>query len=88
MQQRSVNIPSRVESDRGSGREEEEETQTFLFQYLSRRAQTDKDLPGKDAEVIQHHGQEASARAAVAGGDNSAAVNVASMLADMGQSHL
>ncbi len=81
MQQRSVKVPSRVETD-GPGREEEE-TRTFLFQYLSKRAQRDKDLPGENADVIQQRGQEAAVHATETGGD-SAAVNVASMLADMG----
>ena len=85
MQQRSVNVPSRVEED-GPGREEEE-TKTFLFQYLSKRSQRDKELPGEDADAIQQHGQEAAVRVSVTGGD-STAVNVASILADMGKSFL
>lgn len=85
--QRTVNPSSRVQSDGGheeaAETEEEEETKTFLFQYLSRRAQRDKDIPTSDAEVIQEHGEKAAHSCHTEGG--SQAVTVASRLADIGE---
>ena len=80
-QQRSVNLPSSVMADGESGEKDEEETKTFLFKYLSRRAQIDGELSDSSAEAIRRHGQEAAA-----GTDSTdAATNVANRLADLGE---
>lgn len=84
---RTVNPSSRSQSDGAHEEvgesEEEKETKTFLFQYLSRRAQRDKDITSSDAEVIQEHGQK-TARTCHTEGSGQAA-NVASRLADIGE---
>ena len=62
--------------------EEEEETKTFLFQYLSSRAQRDKDFTQPDVELLQEHGQRAARECHT---ENSGqAVSVASRLAEIG----
>lgn len=88
--QQSVNVPSSVVVDGGDGGPEEEETRTFLFQYLSRRAQKDRELTSNSAEavegveVIQRRGEEA-VRASTGRDSTDAATNVACRLADLGK---
>lgn len=82
--QRDVNLSSRVVADGGDGGPEEEQTRTFLFQYLSRRAQKDEELTSSSAEVIQMRGEEA-VRASTGNDSTDAATNVACRLADLGE---
>ena len=86
-QQLSVNIPSVAVEDGAGGSvnlDADEETKSFVFTYLSRRAQNDKDLNRRDAEVIQNRGAEVVQT--VAGTDScDAATNVAHRLADIGE---
>lgn len=83
--QRSVNVPSSsVVADGGDGSPEEEETKTFLFQYLSRRAQNDQEISSSAVEVIQTHSEEAI-RSATGTDSTDAATNVAYRLADLGK---
>ena len=81
-QQRSVNIPSNIVADGGDGSlEEEEETKTFLFQYLSRRAQNDQEISSSTVEVIRDE----AVRSAAGTDSTDAATNVACRLADLGK---
>lgn len=86
-QQRSVDVQSRILADGGDGEPEEDETKTFLFQYLSRRAQNDQEMPSSGVEVIQSHTRhsEEAIRSAAGTDSTDAATNVACRLADLGE---
>lgn len=85
MSQRTVEAdPSPIVEAYEQSQEEEEETKNFLFQYLSRRAERDKDISSSSAEIIQHHTREV-VQTRPPKGDGAAAVNVASKLADLGR---
>ena len=84
--QRTVNPSSRARSDGGNeeeNSEEEDETKTFFFQYVSSRAQRDKDISSSDAEFIREEGHRAVRTCRTEG--STQAVNVASRLADLGE---
>lgn len=86
-QQLSVNLPSAsvaVEDGGGADLDADEETKSFFFNYLSRRAQTDREMSSRDAEVIQKRGEEV-VQAAVGTDSCDAATNVAYRLADLGE---
>lgn len=82
--QRSVNVPSSILADGGDGGPEEDETKTFLFQYLSRRAQNDQEISSSSVEVIQTHSEQVI-HGAVGTDSTDAATNVACRLADLGE---
>lgn len=81
-QQRSVQLPSKsleVVADDLEEEEKERETKSFLFQYISRRAQRDVDLASRDVDAIEQHTTET-----VAAGAHDSAISVASRLAEIG----
>ena len=89
-QLRSVKAPTNalVPDGEDGSLEEEEETKTFLFQYLARRAQNDQDMLRNNSDVIQRCGEEQAARSTAGTDSTDAATNVACKLADLGESRL
>ena len=86
-QQLTISPPSILESNALEGSEgegREGETRLFFLEYLSRRADNDSGLRRIDAEVIHEERQQA----AQAGDGCGAAVEVASRLANLGNSIL
>ena len=79
-QQRTVSLPSDVESEDPRVVEEEKKTTSaFFYEYIAKRASKDQDLKACDADIIQEQREQAVQEV-----QDQSAVNVAGVLADLG----